>query len=202
MPSNRLLTRTLDTPLRALVAAAVVDEDGDERLCMLEFHRSSLERGRLELEAAFDHDWPTQDTPRGVSHVLDQTEQELARYLAGELREFTVPLTMPGTPWQQSVWRQLLAIPYGQTRSYGDLAEALGRPGAQRAVGAANGQNRIAIIVPCHRVLASTGALHGYGGGIETKRRLLEIEGALAPEPALFSTNAANPPESGQLASG
>jgi methylated-DNA-[protein]-cysteine S-methyltransferase len=104
--------------------------------------------------------------------VIDQ----LTAYFAGELREFDVPLAMAGTPFQQTVWHALTAIPYGETVSYGELAQRLGQPSAARAVGLANGKNPISIIVPCHRVVGSTGSLTGYGGGLPRKRYLLDFE--------------------------
>ncbi len=104
---------------------------------------------------------------------------ELEEYFAGKRREFSFPLDLRGTDFQLSCWRALLAIPYGQTRTYADIARAIGRPQACRAVGMANNRNPVAIVVPCHRVIASDGTLCGYGGGLDTKRRLLELEGAL-----------------------
>ena len=102
--------------------------------------------------------------------------EQLRAYFAGELREFDVPLAMSGTPFQQRVWAALRTIPYGETRSYGELARSLDMPTAFRAVGAANGRNPVSIIVPCHRVVGSTGALIGYGGGVDNKRTLLDLE--------------------------
>ncbi|WP_128379929.1 methylated-DNA--[protein]-cysteine S-methyltransferase [Streptomyces cavernae] len=110
-----------------------------------------------------------------------ETTAQLRSYFAGELVEFTVPLGMIGTPFQRSVWEQLRRIPYGETRSYGELARALGNPGASRAVGLANGRNPIGIIVPCHRVVGADGSLTGYGGGLDRKQRLLDFERGLAP---------------------
>ena len=95
-------------------------------------------------------------------------------------REFTFPLDLRGTDFQIACWRALLAIPYGETRSYADIARAVGKPNAFRAVGMANNRNPIAIVVPCHRVIASDGTLCGYGGGLDVKRKLLELEGALS----------------------
>ncbi|MCL4864936.1 MAG: methylated-DNA--[protein]-cysteine S-methyltransferase, partial [Gemmatimonadales bacterium] len=112
----------------------------------------------------------------GPSKIIAQTEAELAEYFEGRRREFSIPLAYPGTPFQESVWRQLLRIPYGQTLSYDGLATRIGRPGAQRAVGTANGCNRIAILIPCHRVIRSDGTLSGYGGGVWRKQRLLDLE--------------------------
>jgi methylated-DNA-[protein]-cysteine S-methyltransferase len=109
---------------------------------------------------------------------MTQAAGELLRYFAGTLRVFSVPLDMQGTEFQLSVWNHLLKIPYGETRSYAQVAEAIGRPKAVRAVGAANGSNPVSIIVPCHRVIGSGGKLTGYGGGLPLKKRLLELEGA------------------------
>ncbi|MFF4211624.1 methylated-DNA--[protein]-cysteine S-methyltransferase [Streptomyces sp. NPDC001796] len=105
-----------------------------------------------------------------------EAEEQLEAYFSGELKEFTLELRLHGTPFQRGVWEQLRRIPYGETRSYGQLADALGNPGASRAVGLANGRNPIGIIVPCHRVIGASGGLTGYGGGLDRKRRLLEFE--------------------------
>lgn len=102
--------------------------------------------------------------------------RQLRAYFAGELREFEIPLLMEGTEFQKRVWKSLQAIPYGETTSYGELAKKIGAPKAVRAVGAANGQNPIPIIVPCHRVIGSNGSLTGFGGGLENKKKLLELE--------------------------
>lgn len=113
--------------------------------------------------------------------------RQLEAYFAGELREFDLPLRLDGTPFQRSVWAQLRRIPYGETRSYGELAENLGKPGASRAVGLANGKNPVGIIVPCHRVIGASGSLTGYGGGLDRKQRLLAFErGGREDAPALF----------------
>lgn len=108
---------------------------------------------------------------------LRQAVQELQRYFAGEKVSFSCRLDLQGTPFQVSVWQALRKIPYGETRSYAEIAQATGRPAAVRAVGAANGANPIAIIVPCHRVIGSDGTLTGYGGGLPTKSWLLSLEG-------------------------
>ncbi|MEU6811715.1 methylated-DNA--[protein]-cysteine S-methyltransferase [Streptomyces sp. NPDC046831] len=102
--------------------------------------------------------------------------EELAAYFDGQLREFTLELRLNGTPFQRAVWDQLRRIPYGETRSYGQLADALGHPTASRAVGLANGRNPVGIVVPCHRVIGASGSLTGYGGGLDRKRRLLDFE--------------------------
>ena len=108
--------------------------------------------------------------------LFAEAEEQLKAYFAGELREFTVELRLTGTPFQRTVWDRLRHIPYGETRTYGQLADALGAPTASRAVGLANGRNPIGIIVPCHRVIGANGSLTGYGGGLERKQRLLDFE--------------------------
>jgi AraC family transcriptional regulator of adaptative response/methylated-DNA-[protein]-cysteine methyltransferase len=112
----------------------------------------------------------------GRNAHLERLESELANYFSGRSLGFTAPIDAPGTPFQEAVWRELRAIPAGETRSYADLARALGRPGAVRAVARANGDNRIAILIPCHRVIGSDGSLTGYGGGLWRKQWLLEHE--------------------------
>ena len=113
--------------------------------------------------------------PTAFAEARDQLEA----YFAAELREFDLPLAPHGTPFQLEVWHALTEIPYGQTASYAELAARVGRPGAFRAVGAANGRNPIAVIVPCHRVIGADGTLTGYGGGLERKRTLLELEAGI-----------------------
>jgi methylated-DNA-[protein]-cysteine S-methyltransferase len=110
--------------------------------------------------------------------VLVETERQLGEYFAGERRAFDVPLSFAGTDFQKRVWAALLAIPFGETRSYGEIADQLGAPGASRAVGAANGRNPISIIAPCHRVVGSNGKLTGFAGGLEAKAFLLDLERA------------------------
>ncbi len=107
---------------------------------------------------------------------LQQAMDELRRYFAGEYGQFACPLDLHGTPFQVTVWQAMFRIPYGETRSYGELAQAIGRPAAARAVGTAGGANPVAIIVPCHRVVGSNGSLTGYGGGLPTKEWLLALE--------------------------
>ena len=114
--------------------------------------------------------------PSAGAGIFDRTRAQLEEYFAGTRREFDLPLAFRGTPFQQAVWTALLDIPYGETASYGELAQLLGKPSAARAVGLANGKNPISIIVPCHRVIGSTGSLTGYGGGLERKEYLLGFE--------------------------
>jgi methylated-DNA-[protein]-cysteine S-methyltransferase len=118
--------------------------------------------------------------PRADSGFEDVVEQ-LEEYFARKRTMFTVPIAPMGTTFQQRVWTELTTIPYGETRSYGQLADAIGNRSAMRAVGAANGRNPISIIVPCHRVIGSNGTLVGYGGGLERKRFLLDLERATLP---------------------
>ncbi|KOG43052.1 methylated-DNA--[protein]-cysteine S-methyltransferase [Streptomyces resistomycificus] len=114
------------------------------------------------------------------ARVFAAAEEELEAYFAGELKEFGLELRLHGTPFQRSVWEQLQRIPYGETRTYGELADALGNPAASRAVGLANGRNPVGIIVPCHRVVGAGGSLTGYGGGLDRKQRLLDFESGTA----------------------
>jgi methylated-DNA-[protein]-cysteine S-methyltransferase len=155
---------------------------------------AASERGLVALE--FDARLPGQQTIRpnprdlraernGVrfedsAHALKAHIHELAEYFAGHRRQFSFPLDLRGTDFQLACWRALLAIPYGETRTYADIARAVGRPQGFRAVGMANNRNPVAIVVPCHRVIASDGSLCGYGGGLDIKRKLLELEGALS----------------------
>ncbi|HLX11038.1 MAG TPA: methylated-DNA--[protein]-cysteine S-methyltransferase [Thermoanaerobaculia bacterium] len=114
---------------------------------------------------------------------LPSVRQQLAEYFAGRRRQFTLPLAPHGTAFERGVWEALVAIPYGETRSYAEVAEAIGRPTACRAVGRANGSNPIAVVIPCHRVIGSDGSLTGYGGGLELKRLLLDLEGGKSTAP-------------------
>ena len=146
-------------------------------------------RGLTTLHFARDSSFP----PRSEHYSWIESPPHLARYaaqlaeyFAGNRRNFDLPLDLRGTDFQLRCWRELLRIPYGQTRSYAKLAHAAGAPAAVRAVGAANGANPIAIIVPCHRVIASNGTLHGYGGGLDAKAFLLRLEGALGQDQLHF----------------
>jgi methylated-DNA-[protein]-cysteine S-methyltransferase len=136
---------------------------------------------RLEMPP---HELPPED--RRDPDAFRDVEAQLEAYFAGGLTEFDLPLAPAGTSFQLRVWASLLEIPYGQTASYGAIAAAVGRPEAVRAVGATNGRNPIAVIVPCHRVIGADGTLVGYGGGLPRKRLLLELEAAHAA-PRLWS---------------
>ena len=128
------------------------------------------------MQRRHESDWAQDGSPFVEACV------QLDAYFAGELKEFDLALLPKGTPFQESVWRALTEIPYGETCSYGQLATNMGKPKASRAVGAANGVNPIPVIIPCHRVIGASGKLTGFGGGIETKQFLLELEsGQIAP---------------------
>lgn len=166
-----LVARWLETPLGAMLAAA-----NDDGLYLLEFNdrrgfATQLEGLRRQLDGAL--------VPGDHPHLAALAD-ELSAYFAGTRRQFTVPLVFPGNPFQQVVWRRLLEIPFGETASYSQLAADIGRAGAARAVGRANGQNRLAIVIPCHRVVRADGGLCGYGGGRWRKQWLLDHERAVA----------------------
>jgi O-6-methylguanine DNA methyltransferase len=154
---------TLETEIGTLVA--IVDNDS---LIMLEF----AEPERFEPQFAALGVRVSKE--RVLLH--DHIETQLAEYFDGSRKHFDVPLKLIGTDFQKRVWSELLRIPFGETRSYGDLARTLGDPDCVRAVGMANGANRLAIVVPCHRVIGADGSLTGYGGGLWRKKRLLELE--------------------------
>ncbi|MEO5800643.1 MAG: methylated-DNA--[protein]-cysteine S-methyltransferase [Gemmatimonadales bacterium] len=159
---------SFQSPLGSLVAAAV-----DDGVCLLEFG----DIARLEQQAPRLRKWFNGPIIAGHHPHLDQLQRELDEYFAGTRQEFSVPLVVRGAPFELGVWAQLQQIPYGETRSYSDIALAVDNPKAVRAVGSANGRNRLAIVIPCHRVVNADGRLGGYGGGLWRKVRLLEIEG-------------------------
>jgi methylated-DNA-[protein]-cysteine S-methyltransferase len=133
---------------------------------------------RLEFEARMQNlnsrTIQLKESKKALAPYLDQFDE----YFAGQRREFSIPLDLRGTGFQLACWHALLEIPYGETRSYRDIAQAIGHPHAYRAVGMSNNRNPVAIVVPCHRVIASNGSLCGYGGGLDLKRKLLDLEQA------------------------
>ncbi|GAA5131575.1 methylated-DNA--[protein]-cysteine S-methyltransferase [Alloalcanivorax gelatiniphagus] len=158
----RLLYSETDSPLGPLLLLG--DGEALTGLYMdAQKHRPALEAQRQRADAPFQ-----------------AARQQLAEYFAGQRRDFDLPLAPAGSDFQQAVWRALLAIPYAGTASYGELAQRLGKPGAARAVGLANGRNPLGIIVPCHRVIGANGTLTGYGGGLARKQWLLDHERRLA----------------------
>ncbi len=164
---NCVLLSWLRSPLGPLVAGAT-----KEGICLLEFS----DRRMLETQFATVRKLFAAPIVPGTNAHLEQLTVELANYFAGTLRDFAVSLVYPGTPFQRQVWERLLAIPYGETRSYQALATEVGDAKAVRAVGRANGLNRIAIVIPCHRVVNKNGGLGGYGGGLRRKQFLLDWE--------------------------
>ena len=155
------------SPLGPLVAGATADG-----VCLLEF----TDRRMLETQFATVRRLFSGPIVPGSNPHLDLLERELAEYFSGALKSFSVPLVYPGSPFQRRVWHELLTIPYGETRSYEQIATAIEKPKAVRAVGHANGLNRIAIVIPCHRVINKDGNLGGYGGGLRRKEFLLALE--------------------------
>lgn len=164
---NVLLAKWIDTPLGAMLAVA-----DDEGLRLLDFvDRKGLERAIGTLRKRTSGVITPGDNPH-----LRRIADELSAYFSGTLRTFTVPLRPGGSPFDRSVWSNLLKIPHGRTWSYADLARSVGDPKAVRAVAQANGRNYLAIVIPCHRVIRSDGSLSGYGGGVWRKQRLIELE--------------------------
>ena len=161
----------ISTPLGSMIMGV-----HDNGLCLLEFaERRMLDTQLKRLRERMGRVFLPGDHP-----LMKQVKQELDAYFEGSLRKFTVPLQAPGTEFQEAVWSALREIPYGAMRSYADVAGKIGHAGAERAVGRANGDNRIAIIIPCHRVVGSDGELTGYGGGLWRKEYLLAMEQAQA----------------------
>ena len=162
-----IVTGMVETPLGPMVIAAT-----SRGVCLVEF----TSRRMLEAEFSALRRLLRCAIVPGTNEHLEQLRDELTRYFSGDLMEFRVPLLYPGSAFQQAVWDSVRRIPYGATRSYESLAHELGRPGAARAVGSANGCNRISILIPCHRVLNKDGKLGGYGGGLWRKQALLDLE--------------------------
>lgn len=165
--SDCILLHWINSPLGPLVAGA-----NSQGVCLLEFSdRRMLETQMKTLRRLFQ----VPIVPGNNEH-LKQLQHELKDYFAGRLKRFTIPLVYPGTPFQNKVWNELLKIPYGKTISYQQLAHAVDSPKAVRAAGTANGKNRLAILIPCHRVVNKNGNLGGYGGGLRRKEFLLQLE--------------------------
>ena len=168
MPTNRRVSYChLSSPLGEMIAGAT-----DKGVCFLEWHdRGGVDRILERVAKRYRC-----ELVENENRHLRTLRQELTEYFEGKLTIFTMPVDITGTEFEQTVWSHLLRIPYGETRSYGQLAMLLGKPGASRAVGRANGANYLAIVIPCHRVIESTGNLRGYGGGVWRKKWLLELE--------------------------
>lgn len=164
---NIIKTRIYDSPCGTLMLGSL-----GERLCLCDWQvEKHCERVANRLRKMLNA-----EMVEGTSEVIEETERQLHQYFARKRMVFDVPLLLVGTDFQKMVWNALLGIPYGQTLSYGELTRRIGKPKAVRAVANANGANAISILVPCHRVIGSDRSLTGYGGGIEAKRWLLELE--------------------------
>ena len=169
---SMIFTTTIESPLGALFAGAV-----EQGICMLEFSDPQRLEGQLaEVRRVFNG-----PLLPGASPHLEQLRTELGEYFAGQRRVFSLALVYPGTDFQRQVWEALLHIPYGDTRSYEQIAQQIGSPKAVRAVGTTNGRNRVAIVIPCHRVVNKDGKLGGYGGGLWRKQWLLDLEQRTVP---------------------
>lgn len=158
---------TAETPAGPLTFA--LDEEG--ALVRSHFEESNTDSDIEDELKADGYESFVHDSGRTA-----RLREEISEYYSGERREFTVALAASGTPWQRKVWEALRRIPFGETRSYSQVADMIGRPGAARAVGGANGCNRVPLIVPCHRVIAADGSLGGFSGGLHLKEKLLEHE--------------------------
>ena len=162
-----ILWRRIPTPLGPMIGAA-----NNDALVLLEFaDRRALEKQRRAVCRRFQG-----ELIPGDNHVLKQAEQELSEYFSGSRTRFDVPLNVPGTVFQSKIWNELRAIAAGETKTYSELARNIDKPDAVRAVGRANSDNRIAIMIPCHRVIGADGKLTGYAGGLWRKRKLLDLE--------------------------
>ena len=163
----------METPIGPMIAGAT-----DSGICLLEFtQRRIVEAQMNRIASLLESSWV-----RVEHHLLHRLRLELAEYFQGTRTGFSLPLVYPGSEFQMRVWQALLRIPYGETRCYEDIAGEIGSPRSMRAVGHANGLNRISILIPCHRVVNKSGALGGYGGGLWRKRHLLTLEKRKAPE--------------------
>ena len=170
--ARQVVTRAIETPIGPMTLGATADA-----LVLADFtHRPMMPAQLAAIRRRFGPMTP------GASSILDRAETQLRAFLAGERHGFDLPIDAPGSPFQERVWAELRGIGYGETITYRELAARVGEPAASRAVGRANGSNRVAVVIPCHRVVASGGALGGYGGGLPAKRFLLDLElGAAKP---------------------
>jgi len=173
MQNHKIVFRNLNSPLGEMIAGAT-----DKGVCFLEWHdRGGVERIKQRVEKRYK-----MPLVKGNNSHLDQLEKELCDYFDEKLKKFQVRIDVNGTLFEKNVWDQLLHISYGETKSYGQIANHLGKPGAQRAVGRANGANYLSIVIPCHRVIEANGNLRGYGGKLWRKKYMLELEAGLKPK--------------------
>lgn len=172
-----VVIKEIGTPLGEMIAGAA-----DGRICLLEFHdRRMLPTQKDRVRKYFES-----ELVEGHDPVFDLLEKQLEEYFDANRTTFEVPLSYPGSAFQQKVWESLLTIPYGKTRTYAQQSELIGDKKAIRAMAKANGDNRIAILIPCHRVIGSNGEMVGYGGKVWRKKALLELEGAIVRQGELF----------------
>ncbi len=164
---NTIVTTSIKTPFGDLLAAAT-----SKGICLLEF----TDTNRLEFQLPRLEKNFSAEIEAGNSLFFSQLKEQLQSYFAGELHNFNIPLDTKGTAFQMEAWDALLKIPYGETRSYLEQAQVINRPKAFRAVASANRNNRLSILIPCHRVIAKNGKLAGYGGGLERKEFLINLE--------------------------
>ena len=169
MNERKIVYRNIPSPSGRMIAGAT-----DKGICLLMW-QDEQRADRIIEGVKKNHGLPAE---QGDSPYLDKLARQLSDYFDGKRKEFDIPLDYAGSDFEKSIWRQLLKIPYGETRSYGQIAAKIGQRDASRAVGRANGANPIAIVIPCHRVIRSGGDLGGYGGGIDRKKWLLELESA------------------------
>lgn len=177
MHKDEIKYRGFQSPLGEMIAGAT-----SRGVCFLEWH----DRGgvpRILERVAKRYKMPLREW---TNMHIDQLEKEMAEYFAGQRKVFDVKIDVTGTAFEMSVWKRLLKIHYGETRSYGQIAGELGKPGASRAVGHANGSNYLSIVIPCHRVIEANGKLRGYGGKLWRKKYLLELERGLNPKVERF----------------
>jgi AraC family transcriptional regulator, regulatory protein of adaptative response / methylated-DNA-[protein]-cysteine methyltransferase len=167
MTSEQVICTDMDSPIGKMIVGST-----DKGCCVLEFHdRGGVEKISLAIKKRY-----RREVVLGKCSLNDMVVDQMTEYFAGTRTDFDLPLDIVGTPFEKSIWQELLATPFGKTRSYGEVGAAVGNPQASRAVGRANGANRISIIVPCHRIIEANGNLRGYGGGLWRKRWLLDHE--------------------------
>ncbi|MGH7596598.1 MAG: methylated-DNA--[protein]-cysteine S-methyltransferase [bacterium] len=167
MQIEQIISKDLESPLGKLVIGAT-----SKGCCLLEYQDRG---GLVKIQHRITKQYKL-EMERGTNVFLEQLESELDQYFKRLRQNFSVPLDVRGTPFQRAVWEQLLSIPYGETRTYGEIARLVGKPLAVRAIGRANGDNPLAIVIPCHRVIQHDGKLKGYGGGLWRKEHLLTLE--------------------------
>jgi O-6-methylguanine DNA methyltransferase len=174
MPDKVIVYKDFSSPMGDMIGGAT-----NKGVCFLEWHvRGGIKRILARVEKRYKT--PVIESSNGNTNLV-LLEKQLENYFKGTLKKFSVKIDVTGTEFEMKVWQQLLKIPYGETRSYAQIAKAVGKPQAVRAVGRANGANYLAVVIPCHRVIESSGGLGGYGGKIWRKKRLLELEGGVEP---------------------